>query len=71
MAFAFDEYSSLPTKDMDQAFVGSAISAAGKSGSLFHFFGVFSFLDLLEKRRGEKHVARTTHDGWMQVGSAQ
>ncbi|KAL8137331.1 hypothetical protein V2J09_003332 [Rumex salicifolius] len=63
------KYSWVPTNDIDRAPVGSAISSGKRLTWLaMSFLSFFSFFDLLEKKRGEKHVVGATHDGWMQAG---
>nr|GMD48590.1 Isocitrate dehydrogenase [NADP] [Ipomoea batatas] len=58
------KYSCVPTNDMDRALLGSAISSGrGETWLPISVFGFLLFLDLLEKRRGEKQVVVTAQDG--------
>nr|GMD47220.1 Isocitrate dehydrogenase [NADP] [Ipomoea batatas] len=57
------KYSCVPTNDMDRALLGSAISSGrGETWLPISVFGFLLFLDLLEKRRGEKQVVVTAQD---------
>lgn len=54
--------------------MGSAMSSGnGLTWLPISFLILFflSFLDLLEKKRGEKQEVGTTHEGWIQDGSMQ
>jgi hypothetical protein len=66
------KYSWVPTNDIERALVGFAISFGnGLTWFPISFLGFRSFLDLLEKSRGPKHVVGATQDGWIQEGSMQ